>query len=91
MSTNKTQQSEKKNPDNSQMVHTNRIYVNIFQHMTVSMYIEKKISQICMLACVYIRECLRAGEMAQWLRGLTALLKVPSSNSSNHLVAHNHP
>jgi hypothetical protein len=33
----------------------------------------------------------RAGEMAQWLRALTALLKVLSSNPSNHMVAHNHP
>jgi hypothetical protein len=32
-----------------------------------------------------------AGEMAQWLRALTALLKVLSSNPSNHMVAHNHP
>jgi hypothetical protein len=32
----------------------------------------------------------RAGEMAQWLRALTALPKVLSSNSSNHMVAHNH-
>jgi hypothetical protein len=32
-----------------------------------------------------------AGEMAQWLRALTALPKVPSSNTSNHMVAHNHP
>jgi hypothetical protein len=31
-----------------------------------------------------------AGEMAQWLRALTALPKVPSSNPSNHMVAHNH-
>jgi hypothetical protein len=31
-----------------------------------------------------------AGEMAQWLRALTALLKVLSSNTSNHMVAHNH-
>jgi hypothetical protein len=33
----------------------------------------------------------RAGEMAQWLRVLTALLKVLSSNPSNHMMAHNHP
>ena len=33
----------------------------------------------------------RAGEMAQWLRALTALPKVLSSNLSNHMVAHNHP
>jgi hypothetical protein len=33
----------------------------------------------------------RAGEMAQWLRALTALLNVLSSNPSNHIVAHNHP
>jgi hypothetical protein len=32
----------------------------------------------------------RAREMAQWLRELTALLKVLSSNPSNHMVAHNH-
>jgi hypothetical protein len=33
-----------------------------------------------------------AGEMmVQWLRVLTALLKVLSSNPSNHMVAHNHP
>jgi hypothetical protein len=31
-----------------------------------------------------------AGEMAQRLRALTALLKVLSSNPSNHTVAHNH-
>jgi hypothetical protein len=30
------------------------------------------------------------GEMAQQLRALTALLKVVSSNSSNHMIAHNH-
>jgi hypothetical protein len=31
-----------------------------------------------------------AEEMAQWLRALTALLKVLSSIPSNHMVAHNH-
>jgi hypothetical protein len=31
-----------------------------------------------------------AGEMAQRLRAPTALPKVPSSNPSNHMVAHNH-
>jgi hypothetical protein len=34
--------------------------------------------------------CLGSGEMAQWLRALTVLPKVLSSNSSNHMVAHNH-
>jgi hypothetical protein len=34
---------------------------------------------------------LGTGEMAQWIRALTALLKVLSSNPSNHMVAHNHP
>jgi hypothetical protein len=34
---------------------------------------------------------LGAGKMAQRLRALTALLKVLSSNPSNHMVAHNHP
>jgi hypothetical protein len=32
---------------------------------------------------------LRAGEMAQWLRALTALPEVLSSNPSNHMVALN--
>jgi len=32
----------------------------------------------------------RAKEMAQWLRALTALPEVMSSNPSNHIVAHNH-
>jgi hypothetical protein len=32
-----------------------------------------------------------AGKMAQQVRTLTALPKVLSSNSTNHMVAHNHP
>ena len=32
----------------------------------------------------------RAGEMAQWLRALTALPEVLSLIPSNHVVAHNH-
>jgi hypothetical protein len=35
--------------------------------------------------------CVWAGEMAQWIRALTALPKVLSSNPSNHVMAHNHP
>jgi hypothetical protein len=31
------------------------------------------------------------GEMAPRVRAVTALLKVLSSNPSNHMVAHNHP
>jgi hypothetical protein len=33
----------------------------------------------------------RAGEMALQVRALIALLKVLSSNPSNHMEAHNHP
>jgi hypothetical protein len=33
---------------------------------------------------------IRAGEMAQQLRVLTALPEVLSSISSNHMMAHNH-
>ena len=33
----------------------------------------------------------RAGEMAQPVKAPTSLLKVMSSNPSNHMVAHNHP
>jgi hypothetical protein len=32
----------------------------------------------------------RSGEMAQWLRALTALPEVLSLIPSNHMVAHNH-
>jgi hypothetical protein len=43
------------------------------------------------LKCLALLEAAhRAGEMAQWLRALTALPKVLSSNPSNHMVAHNH-
>jgi hypothetical protein len=37
------------------------------------------------------KSAIKAGEMAQWLRALTALPKVLSLNPSNHMVAHNHP
>jgi hypothetical protein len=37
-----------------------------------------------------IKTISRAGEVAQQLRALTALLKVLSSNPSNHIVAHHH-
>ena len=37
-----------------------------------------------------LRLLLKAGEMAQRLRALTAFLKVLGSNPSNHMVAHNH-
>jgi hypothetical protein len=36
------------------------------------------------------RENQGAGEVAEWLRALTALPEVLSSNPSNHMVAHNH-
>jgi hypothetical protein len=38
---------------------------------------------------VYTNILLGAGEMAQWLRALTGLAKVLSSNPSNHMMAHN--
>jgi hypothetical protein len=41
---------------------------------------------------IYIKYfAIEAEEMVQRLRVLTDLLKVPSSNPSNHMVAHNHP
>ena len=42
------------------------------------------------LMCM-IKMVLGAGEMAQQVKAPTALLKVMSSNPSNHMVAHNHP
>jgi hypothetical protein len=41
-------------------------------------------------SCYTLKMLQRVGEMAQWLRTLTALLMVPSSNLSNHIVVHNH-
>jgi hypothetical protein len=38
----------------------------------------------------YYNGILRAGEMVQRLRALTALSEVLSSIPSNHMVAHNH-
>jgi hypothetical protein len=39
---------------------------------------------------IFLKYLLRAGEVAQRLRALTALPKVLSSNVSNHMVAHKH-
>jgi hypothetical protein len=39
---------------------------------------------------LYFKNNYGAGEMAQWLRAMTALPKVLSSNPSNHVAAHNH-
>jgi hypothetical protein len=36
-----------------------------------------------------LKTATEAGEMAQWLRAVTALPKVLSSIPSNHMVAHN--
>jgi hypothetical protein len=40
---------------------------------------------------VFVKRNPGAGEMAQRLRALIALLKVLRSNPSNTMVAHNHP
>jgi hypothetical protein len=37
------------------------------------------------------KDILGAGNMAQWVRALSAPPKVLSSNPSNHMVANNHP
>jgi hypothetical protein len=49
--------------------------------------------KICLfIDLLYFRSrLLWAGKMAQRVRALTAVLKVLSSNPSNHMVAHNHP
>jgi hypothetical protein len=39
---------------------------------------------------VFVKDIGGVGEMAQWLRALTALPEVLSSIPSNHMVAHNH-
>jgi hypothetical protein len=40
--------------------------------------------------CLLSKNVVRAGEMAQWLRALSALPEVLSSIPSNYMVAHNH-
>jgi hypothetical protein len=39
---------------------------------------------------MYLKYLRGAGEIAQWLRALTALPEVLSSVADNHMVAHNH-
>jgi len=46
--------------------------------------------QRCTQIHIIKKEDAGAGEMAQWLRALTALPEVLSSVPSNHMVAHNH-
>jgi hypothetical protein len=48
------------------------------------------VAQAILKLAMQLKITLGAGEMAQQLRALTALLKVLSSNPSNHVVAHNH-
>jgi hypothetical protein len=43
-----------------------------------------------MITLMLRKTVLEVGEMAQLVRALTALLKVLSSNPSNHMVVHNH-
>jgi hypothetical protein len=45
---------------------------------------------VVILFILIIKNVWGAGEMAQWLRALTALPEVLSSIPSNHMVAHNH-
>jgi hypothetical protein len=56
-------------------------------------YINEKIMKPVILytKTFYLKNKTWAGEMAQWLRALTALPEVLSSNPNNHMVAHNHP
>jgi hypothetical protein len=59
--------------------------IKMAPEQTISYFLKKrKILSIKMIRW-------RAGEMAQWVRALTVLLKVPSSIPSNYMVAHNHP
>jgi hypothetical protein len=55
---------------------------------------QKKSLLVCLLAFAFffflIKKNFRAGEMAQWLRPLTALPEALSSIPSYHMVTHNH-
>ena len=62
------------------------VYIHVYIHAR-HFYISSKY----IIKTNFIKITYTAEEMAQQLRALTALLKVLSSNSSNHMVAHNHP
>jgi hypothetical protein len=52
--------------------------------------IVQKVSEVITYISLDRKYKIRAGEMAQWLRVLTALPGVLSLIPSNHMVAHNH-
>jgi hypothetical protein len=60
----------------------------VYQYTFTPLYLQQNYHQLQENYLVMINN--RAGEMAQWLRALTALPEVLSSIPSNHLVAHNH-
>ena len=62
------------------------------QHTHVFMKGKHRLGMVVPMCDLSIRKAeVGAGEMAQWVRALTALPEVLSSNPSNHMVAHNHP
>jgi hypothetical protein len=67
-------------------------FVKAFENkLTEQEILLKFISCLLQHFSTYKKNTFGAGEMAQWLRALTALPKILSSIPSNHMVAHNHP
>jgi hypothetical protein len=67
-------------PPQRKLLQTRTINVLLWQWLSLSYHWEKSLKE----------NNVGAGEMAQWLRALTALPEDPSSIPSNHMVAHNH-
>jgi hypothetical protein len=67
-----------------------RLSLECLVSLKPNLFIVRKFSCFLSMDPDYKEHNLGAGEMTQWLRGLTALPKVLSSNPSNHMVAHNH-
>jgi hypothetical protein len=79
-----SKEKKKSSPNSPRQIHVSVSKYTFYIHMTLFSFLK-------VLPSVSILEIhLRAGEMAQWLRALTALPEVLSSIPSNHMMAHNH-
>jgi hypothetical protein len=64
---------------------------SIYLPMYLSIILQKlEIQYTSKIIKLYMKNKLRTGEMAQWLKALTVLPEVLSSIPSNHMAAHNH-
>jgi hypothetical protein len=74
------------------MIEFGTITNSIFSSFRVlTLWLKKNTQSIKFITKSAFKHRVRAREMAQQLKVQTALLKVLSSNPSNHMVIHNHP